>query len=82
VRLLFAAAVTLLDLRGVVPEEQSTTINELRFALRERNADAELPFVDLARTYTEAAYAEHPIDAALWERAKTAYESLSERVRA
>ncbi len=82
VRLLFAAAVTLLDLRGVVAEERSATINELRKALHVRNAEAEEPFLDLARAYTNAAYAERPVDAAVWEKARSAYARLSERVRA
>jgi len=81
VRLLFAAAVTLLDLRGIVTEERSATINELRRALHTRNAAAEAPFLELARAYTSAAYAERPVDAALWQHAKSAYDLLSERVR-
>ena len=81
VRLLFAAGVTLLDLRGVVHDERSTTINEVRRLLRVRNASAEVPFIDLACIYTNVAYAERPVNAALWEDAKAAYERLSESVR-
>ena len=79
VRLLFIAAVTLLELRGVVRDERSATINELRRELRARDAALELPFLDIARAYTSAAYAEQPLDAQTWERARGAYARLRER---
>ncbi|MDE2481286.1 MAG: hypothetical protein KGN02_03750 [bacterium] len=77
VRIIFAAAVTLLDLRGVVRDEESATINDLRRRLRERGAAVETPFVEIARAYTSAAYAERPTDAQAWERARTAYGELT-----
>ena len=78
VRLLFIAAVTLLELRGVVRDERSATINELRRELRSRDAALEAPFLDLARAYTSAAYAEQPLDANAWEHARLAYTRLRE----
>lgn len=80
IRLLFAAAVTLLDLRGVVRDDASATINELRRALRERSADADGPFLTIARVYTAAAYAEERIDENAWNGAQSAYAALSAAV--
>ncbi|HEV7178250.1 MAG TPA: DUF4129 domain-containing protein, partial [Candidatus Baltobacteraceae bacterium] len=79
VRLLFAAAVALLDVRGVAHDRRSATINELCAAVRERYAGAEAPFSDIARIYTIAAYAEYTVDASAWERASSAYKRLAER---
>ena len=76
-RLLFAAAVTLLDLRGVLHDDPSATVNDLRRALRARNASAEAPFVEIARAFSAAAYAEQHLDASAWETARSAYERLS-----
>jgi hypothetical protein len=55
-RLLFAAAVTMLDLRGVVHDEASATINELRRTMRGSRGEAD--FTEIARAYTSIAYAE------------------------
>lgn len=77
VRLLFAASVTLLDLRGVLHDDPSATVNDLRRALRTRNADAEAPFVDIARTFSACAYAEEQLDASAWGAAREAYDRLS-----
>lgn len=79
VRLLFIAAVTLLDIRGVVHDERGATINDLRRALATRDAVLEASFVDIARIYTSAAYAERPLDADAWQRAQAAYARLKER---
>lgn len=76
VRLLFIAAVTLLDLRGVVRDERGATINELRREVRARDAQLEPPFMTLARAYTSAAYAEEPLGADAWTRAQDAYTQL------
>jgi hypothetical protein len=78
IRLIFAAAVVLLDLRGIVADDESWTINELKRALRERASGAEPPFSEIARAYTAAAYAESAVDAAAWKRAEDAYARLVE----
>jgi hypothetical protein len=80
IRLLFAAAVTLLDLRGVLHDDESATVNELRGEVRERRAAAEAPFVEIARAYTAAAYAEEAPDARSWENARSAYQRLNASV--
>jgi hypothetical protein len=78
IRLLFTAAVTLLDLRGVLRDDPSATVNDLRRALRARNAAAETPFVEIARAFSSAAYAEERLDSTSWDAAHRAYERLSE----
>jgi Domain of unknown function (DUF4129) len=78
IRLLFAAAVVMLDLRGVVHDDESATVNELRRALRARGGAVEAPFAAIARTYTDAAYAERAIDEGAWQRARDAYAQLAE----
>jgi len=78
IRLLFAAAVVLLDLRGVVADNESATVNELRRSLRARGSEAERPFATLAGAYTAAAYAERGVDANAWSGARDAYTRLTE----
>lgn len=77
VRLVFAAAITLLDLRGVVRDEASATVNDLHRVLANRGAAIAVPFDAIADAYTAAAYAEVPIGIDVWQRAERAYESLS-----
>jgi hypothetical protein len=76
IRLLFIAAVTLLDLRGVMRDERSATINQLRRALHARHGALDQPFAEIARLYTAAAYAQTPAGADAWQRARTAYDQL------
>lgn len=78
IRLLFAAAVTVLDLRGVLHDDPSATVNDLRRALRVRNVGVEAPFVEIARAFSAAAYAEEHLDAAAWDAAREAYDRLAE----
>lgn len=78
IRLIFAASVVMLDLRGVVADDESATVNELRRALRARASAAEPPFSEIARAYTDAAYAERGVDADTWARAQAAYARLAE----
>jgi hypothetical protein len=82
IRLLFAAAVTLLDLRGVVHDDAGATINELQRELRARQSGADQPFAALARMYTAAAYAEDPLDASSWQRAREEYDRLGTAISA
>jgi hypothetical protein len=76
IRLLFIAAVTLLDLRGVMRDERSSTVNQLRRALHARRGNLDQPFAEIARLYTAAAYAQSPAGADAWDRARTAYDQL------
>jgi hypothetical protein len=76
IRLTFIAAVTLLDLRGVMRDERSATINELRRALHDRDDDLDGPFAEIAQLYTAAAYAQAPAGPEAWHRARAAYDEL------
>lgn len=76
IRLTLMAAVTLLDLRGVMRDERSATINELRRALRARDEELEGPFGEIARLYTAAAYAQTPAGPDAWRHARAAYDQL------
>lgn len=76
IRLTFAAAVTLLELRGVMRDERSATVNELARTLHERNERLDAPFAEIARLYTTAAYAQAPVGLETWERARAAYDAL------
>jgi hypothetical protein len=77
VRTLFMAVVTLLDLRGVVRDDRSSTVNELRRELHDREGRLEPAFVEIARLYTRAAYAETTLDEAAWYHARKAYDELA-----
>lgn len=79
VRVLFLAAVTALDLRGVVHDDAGSTVGELRRALRARDAQLAEPFDRIAAPFVAAAYAEVPIGAAEWQRARAAYGDLTAR---
>ncbi len=76
IRTIFVAAVTLLDLRGVVRDDASATVGDLRRAVRARSVVLEPPFAELARTYSATAYAELPADRDGWGRAHAAYQAL------
>ena len=77
VRVLFLAAVTALDLRGVMRDDVGATVGELRRALRARNPRLAEPFDRVAGPFVAAAYAEAPIGSAEWQRARDAYADLA-----
>jgi hypothetical protein len=80
-RLLFAASVVALDLRGVVKEDPSATVGDLRRALRAREAGLVPPFDAVSAPFIASAYAERPIETADWERARDAFLTFApERV--
>jgi hypothetical protein len=72
-RLLFAATVVALDLRGVVAEDPSATVGDLRRALRSRQTDLVPPFDAVAAPFVASTYAERPIEPHDWERAHAAF---------
>ncbi len=80
IRLAFTAAVTLLDLRGIVSDDKSATVNQLRAVLASRDPRAGEPFMHIARLYTSAAYAEQPADHETWLAARRAYDALVEAI--
>lgn len=76
VRLLLRATVTMLDERGEIDDEASATIGELRSEVARRGAPVATPFDEIAATFVSGIYAELPIDAPAWRRARGAYERL------
>jgi hypothetical protein len=75
-RVLFVAAVTALDLRGLMRDDASATVGELRRALRARDGGLIAPFDELAGPFVTAAYAEREVVVAEWERALAGYRAL------
>lgn len=76
--LLFAATVALLDLRGAVSSDRSSTVGDLRRELRSNDASLVALFDAVAGPFVQTAYAERIVDASQWERAERGYSSLSE----
>jgi hypothetical protein len=76
-RLLFAAAVVALDLRGVVSEDPSATVGDLRRALRARQTELVPPFDAVAAPFVASTYAERAVEPADWERAHAAFISFA-----
>jgi hypothetical protein len=72
-RLLFAATVVALDLRGVVTEDPSATVGDLRRALRSRQTELVPPFDAVAAPFVASAYAERAIEPVDWDRAHAAF---------
>lgn len=75
-RLLFAATVGTLALRGIVRENRSATVGDLRRAVRRGDDSLLAPFDAVAAAFVTGTYAELPVDAFLWERALRAYLAL------
>ena len=76
--LLFAATVALLDLRGAVSADRSSTVGDLRRELRSNDASLVALFDAVAGPFVQTAYAERAVDASQWERAERGYTRLSE----
>ncbi|HZZ66232.1 MAG TPA: DUF4129 domain-containing protein [Candidatus Baltobacteraceae bacterium] len=78
IALLFRAALVCLDVRGVVHDRPSFTVNQTRRAVREHAAACIDAFEVLARIFTDALYAEHPVTADEWARARQAYAAIAD----
>ncbi len=72
-RLLFAATVVALDLRGMVTEDPSATVGDLRRALRSQRTELVPPFDAVAAPFVASTYAERAIEPADWDRAHAAF---------
>lgn len=73
---LFVATLLTFELHGLIRNEEAATVGEFRRALAscpERLRDA---FETLAGGFTQAVYADRPVDAALWERLRSTYLTL------
>lgn len=77
IALLFRAALAVLNVRGVLHDEPSRTVNECRRAVYERAPGSLSSFEALARTFTAAVYAEAPASNAQWDAAYRAYAQLA-----
>ncbi len=75
--LLFAATVALLDGKGAVELSSSSTVGDLRRALRRRDAALVAPFDAVAAPFVQRLYAERAVDAPQWQNALTAFDQLS-----
>lgn len=76
IRLLLRAAVALLDVRGDIDDDASATIGELRREARSLGVDVASSFDEIASAYVSGVYAERPVEAPMWSRARNAYELL------
>ncbi len=76
VRLLLRAAVAQLNLRGAIEDEASATIGDLRREVTPLGECVAAPFDTIASAYVAGVYAQHPVQATTWDRARTAYEAL------
>jgi hypothetical protein len=74
--LLFAATVALLDGKGAVELTSSSTVGDLRRALRKRDPALVDPFDAVAAPFVQCLYAERSIDAPQWQHALTAFDRL------
>ncbi len=74
-QLLFRATLALLDVRGTVREDASATVGDIRRRLPARDLIG--AFDAVAGMFVAGTYAERPLDAAQWERARDAYLSLA-----
>jgi hypothetical protein len=77
VRLLFGATTALLDRRGVLRENRSATVREVRAELRARQPALVEAFDDVATAFVVSAYAERTIGEPEWERARHGYLTLA-----
>jgi len=70
---LFAAAIAALAERGAVQDDSSATVGDVRRALGASQRTLVAPFNDVASAFVTSAYAQQPVAAADWERARSAY---------
>lgn len=75
-QLLFRATLAMLDVRGTLRDDASATVGEIRRSLSER--DLVRAFDAVATMFVAGTYAERPLDAAEWERARDAYLTLAQ----
>ena len=78
VALLFRASLAVLDLRGVVHDDPSSTVNESRRQVRRTEPRLVEPFEVLARAFTAVVYADAPVSQTQWANACEAYLRLSD----
>jgi hypothetical protein len=75
-RCLFSAMLVTLDAHGVVRDDRSSTVGEVRRCLDGRQPKLIEPFDDVASAFVAGAYAERPVAPSEWERALRSYQSM------
>jgi Domain of unknown function (DUF4129) len=76
VRLLFAAMLAALDERGILRDDRSSTVGEVRRFLLGHKPALVGDFNDVASAFVTGVYAEDPVERGDWERARSAYQSF------
>jgi hypothetical protein len=76
-RLLFAASIAALSQRGLVRDDRSATVGDFRRTLRRDGGSLTASFDSVSSAFVISAYAERPVDASQWERARQAYLLLA-----
>ncbi|HLI96665.1 MAG TPA: DUF4129 domain-containing protein [Candidatus Baltobacteraceae bacterium] len=77
VALLFRAALSTLDARGVLRDDPARTVNECRADVRAHAFALSAAFDTIARGFTAAVYAEDRVSHAQWNDAEAAYAALT-----
>ena len=77
IALLFRAALAALDVRGVVHDDPSLTVNECRRQVRGSAPRFVVPFDTIARAFTSAVYAEALATPTQWNAAREAYAQIA-----
>ncbi len=77
IALLFRAGLGALDVRGIVHDEPSRTVNECRMQVRAHAPRAAAPFEALAWVFTAVVYADARVTAGQWDAAHRAYAQLA-----
>lgn len=76
VTLLFRAALAALDVRGVVHDDPSFTVNECRREVGRAEPHFAAPFDALARIFSDVLYADAPVGPQTWNEALRAYAQI------
>lgn len=77
-RLLFAATLAMLDVRGAAHDDPTATVGDVRRELRRTDASVVPSFDAIASAFVAGTYAERPIGELEWARARDAYTGLAE----
>jgi hypothetical protein len=75
-RYLFSAMLVALDARGVVRDDRSSTVGEVRRFLLGHSPQLVEAFNDVAFAFVAGAYAERAVESVEWERALASYQSI------
>jgi hypothetical protein len=75
-RLLFSAMLAALEERGVLCDDRSSTVGDVRRHLSGREPGLVAGFNGVAAAFVTATYAERPVERREWEHARAAYRSI------